>query len=166
MGGRSYAALLLSFFTSAMSLHRATIVWARTTESFAYEDYDRNHVWRFEEGVEVPASATPRFLGEAGRVDPESAFVAALSSCHMLTFLAIAARRRFIVDAYEDHAEGVLGEDAEGQLAMTRVVLRPRVTFGGERRPRAEDVDRMHRLAHEGCFIARSVRTEVVVEPA
>ncbi len=146
-----------------MSEHRVTVSWQRTSEDFAYESYSRNHVWSFEGGVEVPASAAPDFLGEAGRVDPEEAFVAALSSCHMLTFLAIAARKRLVVDGYRDAAVGYLEKNADGKLAVTRVVLRPEVTFREPQPP--ETVEKMHHQSHEACFIASSVKTEVRVEP-
>jgi len=146
-----------------MSEHRVTVAWERTTEDFSYEAYSRNHLWRFEGGVEVPASAAPAFLGEGERVDPEEAFVAALSSCHMLTFLAIAARKRLVVDGYRDAAVGFLEKNAAGKLAITRVVLRPEVSF---REPPPETVvERMHHTAHAECFIASSVTTEVRVEP-
>lgn len=146
-----------------MSEHHATIAWERTTEDFTYDTYSRNHLWRFGGGVEIPASAAPGFLGDAGRVDPEEAFVAALSSCHMLTFLAIAARKRLVVDRYRDSAVGYLEKNADGKLAVTRVVLRPEVVF--QETPAAEVIDRLHHRAHEECFIANSVRTEVRVEP-
>jgi organic hydroperoxide reductase OsmC/OhrA len=147
-----------------MSEHRVTVAWERTTEDFSYESYSRDHTWSFEDGaVVVPASAAPAFRGEASRVDPEEAFVAALSSCHMLTFLAIAARKRLVVDGYRDAAVGYLEKDAGGKLAVTRVVLRPEVAF--REPPPPEVVERMHHLSHEECFIARSVRTDVRVEP-
>lgn len=146
-----------------MSEHQATVSWERTTEDFTYESYSRDHLWRFEGGVEVPASAAPAFLGASERVDPEEALVAALSSCHMLTFLAMAARKRLVVDGYRDSAVGILEKNADGKLAITRVVLRPEVTF--REPPAAEVVERMHHRAHEECFIANSVRTDVRVEP-
>ena len=147
-----------------MSEHRVTVAWERTTEDFVYESYSRSHTWAFEGGVTVPASAAPGFRGDPERVDPEEAFVAALSSCHMLTFLAIAARKRLVVDGYRDEAVGHLEEDAEGKLAMTRVVLRPQVTF--REPPSGEALERLHHQAHEHCFIASSVKTDVRVEPA
>jgi len=147
-----------------MSEHRVTVAWERTSEDFSYEAYSRNHLWRFEGGVEVAASAAPAFLGEGARVDPEEAFVAALSSCHMLTFLAIAARKRLVIDRYQDAAVGFLEKNEAGKLAITRVVLRPEVTF---REPPPERViERMHHTAHAECFIANSVTTDVRVEPA
>jgi organic hydroperoxide reductase OsmC/OhrA len=145
-----------------MSEHKATISWSRGDRDFTYETYPRDHTWRFEGGVEVPASAAPAYLGTAERVDPEEGFVAAVSSCHMLTFLAIAARKRLVVERYDDDAIGVLEKNAEGKLAVTRVTLRPRIAFGGEA-PAADVIERLHELAHESCFIANSVRTEITV---
>jgi organic hydroperoxide reductase OsmC/OhrA len=147
-----------------MSDHTATIEWRRETPDFAYETYNRDHDWSFDAGITVRASATPAYQGNPACVDPEEAFVASLSSCHMLTFLAIAARRRYVVDAYHDEAVGVLGKDASGRLAMTKVTLRPRVTFGGENVPDDEELRRLHDQAHHACFIASSVKTEVTVE--
>jgi organic hydroperoxide reductase OsmC/OhrA len=148
-----------------MSEHRATIEWKRETPDFAYETYNRDHDWRFDAGITVRASATPAYQGSESCVDPEEAFVASLSSCHMLTFLAVAARKKYIVDGYHDEAVGVLAKDAGGRLAITRVTLRPRVTFGGERQPTPEELRQLHDQAHHACFIANSVKTEVAVEP-
>ena len=146
-----------------MSEHRVQVAWERGGVDFGYETYPRDHRWRFEGGVEVPGTAAPAFRGDPKRVDPEAAFVAALSSCHMLTFLAIAARRRLVVDAYEDDAVGFLEKNDAGKLAMTRVVLRPRVRFGGAA-PGADAIADLHARAHRECFIANSVKTEVSVE--
>ena len=148
-----------------MSEHRVTIAWQRETTDFSYETYGRDHVWRFEGGTELAASSTPDFGGNRNLVDPEQAFVAALSSCHMLTFLAIAARRRLIVDRYQDEAIGTLEKNQAGELAMTRVVLRPRISFGGDKKPSDEELERLHERAHRTCFLANSVRTCVTVEP-
>jgi organic hydroperoxide reductase OsmC/OhrA len=148
-----------------MSEHRVTVDWRRGSAEFSYETYPRAHTWTFAGGVEVPASAAPDFKGDPERVDPEAAFVAALSSCHMLTFLALAARKRLTVERYRDEAVGFLEKNEEGRLAVTRVVLRPEVRFGGEAPP-AEELERLHHRAHENCFIASSVRTDVKVEPA
>lgn len=147
-----------------MSVHRTTVRWQPTDAPFTYETYSRAHTWRFPGGAEVAASAAPAYRGDPALVDPEEAFVASLASCHLLTFLAIAVRDGLVVTGYEDEAEGVLAKNADGRLAMTRVVLRPRVTFGGAA-PSAEVVAEMHERAHAECFIANSVRTEVVVEP-
>jgi organic hydroperoxide reductase OsmC/OhrA len=145
-----------------MSEHKATVSWSRDGRDFHYETYSRDHAWTFEGGVTVPASAAPAYLGSEERVDPEEAFVASASSCHMLTFLALAARRRLVVDRYEDRAVGFLDKNADGKLAVTRIELRPKVTFGGAAPP-AEELARLHHLAHEHCFIANSVRTEIAV---
>jgi organic hydroperoxide reductase OsmC/OhrA len=149
-----------------MSEHKAEIRWKRGSADFTYETYDRTHHWRFAGGTEFDASAAPEYRGRAELPNPEEALVAALSSCHMLTFLAVAARRRFAVDSYEDAAVGHMEKNADGKLAITRVELRPRVAFSGEKRPSAEDVARMHEVAHRECFIANSVKTEVSVVPA
>lgn len=148
-----------------MSEHRVTIDWERGDVEFRYETYHREHVWIFEGGTRVEASAAPDFLGNASRVDPEEAFVASLSSCHMLTFLALAARRRLVVERYRDEAVGTMEKNEQGRLAVTRVVLRPRIEFAGVQ-PGAEEVARLHEKAHEHCFIANSVRSEVRVEAA
>ncbi|MFK7991680.1 MAG: OsmC family protein [Sandaracinaceae bacterium] len=148
-----------------MSEHVASIHWTRGDAEFTYETYSRAHTVRFANGIELAASAAPAFLGDADRVDPEASFVAALSSCHMLTFLAIAARKRLVVEGYEDAAIGYLEKNAEGRLAMTRVVLRPKVVFGGAP-PEPEQLKRMHATSHRNCFIANSVTTSVTVEPA
>ncbi len=145
-----------------MSEHVAEIRWVRQSDGFEYNDYNREHTWHFDGGIEVRASAAPSFLGRREFVDPEEAFVASLSSCHMLTFLAVASRKRWVVDAYEDRAIGTLEKDAAGKLAVTRVVLHPVISFHGER-PSSREVKAAHDLSHRECFIARSVRTEVTV---
>src|SRR5437588_3644663 len=109
--------------SEAMSEHKATVEWKRQTPDFTYESYNRDHVWHFDAGITVRASANPAYLGSESCVDPEEAFVASLSSCHMLTFLALAARKKYVVDAYHDEAVGVLAKDAAGRLAMTKVTL-------------------------------------------
>jgi len=147
-----------------MAEHRARIDWKRATESFAYEEYSRDHEWAFPGGQVVQASAAPAFRGNDARVDPEEAFVAAISSCHMLTFLAYCARKRIVVDRYEDDAVGFLETREDKKLAMTRVILRPRVTFAPGHEPDAATLADLHHRSHEHCFIASSVKTEVVVE--
>jgi organic hydroperoxide reductase OsmC/OhrA len=145
-----------------MSQHRATITWDRAGAEFEYESYSRNHLWHLEGGTEVAASAAPEFRGDLEKVNPEEAFVAALSSCHMLTFLALAARKRIVVERYRDDAVGYLEKNEDGRLAMTRVVLSPDITFAEA--PSAADLAHLHERAHANCFIANSVRTEVSVE--
>ncbi len=147
-----------------MSEHKVTLEWKRETDRFSYESYNRDHVWIFEGGVRVPASAAPAYRGNPAHVNPEEALVAALSSCHMLTFLAIAAKKQFVVDRYDDHAVGFLEKNANGKLAITRVILRPRVAFGGPNPPTQEQIHSLHERAHSECFIANSVTTDVTVE--
>lgn len=148
-----------------MSDHVATIEWSRDGASFAYESYPREHTWSFDSGQTVRASAAPDFLGKPDAVDPEEAFVAALSSCHMLTFLAFASKKRMTVNRYTDRAVGTLAKNADGRLAVTRVVLSPHVEFDGDA-PSPEELESLHHRSHEACFIASSVRTEVLVEPS
>jgi organic hydroperoxide reductase OsmC/OhrA len=148
-----------------MSEHAVTVDWKRETPDFGYETYNRDHDWSFDAGITVRASAAPAYKGGESCVDPEEAFVASLSSCHMLTFLALAARKQYMVDRYRDEAVGILGKDAAGSLAMTKVTLRPHVVFGGEKTPSPEELRQLHDRAHHACFIANSVKTEVVIEP-
>jgi organic hydroperoxide reductase OsmC/OhrA len=147
-----------------MSEHQATISWDRGSDDFSYEAYSRDHLWEFENGVKIAASAAPGFRGSIENVDPEEAYVAALSSCHMLTFLAIAARKRFVVNSYTDSAVGYLEKNEDGKLAITRVTLRPKVSFAEEACPSSEGLERLHHLAHAECFIANSVHTSISVE--
>ena len=149
--------------------HRADVEWLRGEQPFIDGRYSRRHALRFDGGAEVAGSASPSVvpapLSDPAAVDPEEAFVASLASCHMLWFLSFAAKRGFRVDRYADAASGVLGKDAEGRTAVTTVTLRPDVRFSGERIPSAEDIRSMHHAAHEACFIANSVRTDVRCEP-
>ncbi len=147
-----------------MSLHHTSLAWQRTTSDFAYETYGRDHVLTFGGGARLEASAAPEYRGDATRANPEEQLVGALSSCHMLTFLAVCAKKGLVVDAYTDDAEGVLEKNTEGRLAVTRVTLRPRVTFGGEAAVDATKLAELHAAAHRGCFIASSVKTVVTVE--
>lgn len=148
-----------------MSEHKASVVWQRHTPEFTYETYDRNHEVTLGNGSRLDASAAAEFRGDPTRTNPEEVFVAALSSCHMLTFLAIAARAGFVVESYVDHAVGTLGRLSPGRMGMTGVVLKPEATFGGDRRPTREEVIAMHEKAHQGCFIANSVSCPVSCEP-
>jgi organic hydroperoxide reductase OsmC/OhrA len=147
----------------------ARIHWERGAALFTDNRFSRGHTWRFDGGVEVPASSSPHVvrvpLSVEAAVDPEEALVAALASCHMLFFLSFAAREHWRVDAYSDDAVGVMGRNAAGKEAMVRVTLRPRVIFSGERLPARTDIDALHHRAHEECYIANSVTTEVRVEP-
>jgi organic hydroperoxide reductase OsmC/OhrA len=149
-----------------MSEHKATIKWARNGADFGYKNYSRDHVWAYDNGVEVPASAAPAYLGNPQRLDPEAAFVGALSSCHMLTFLALASMKGFVVDSYVDDAVGHLEKNAAGKMAITRVDLKPKIEFSGTKQPAQADLDWLHDKAHKECFIANSVTAEVHVLPA
>jgi organic hydroperoxide reductase OsmC/OhrA len=145
-----------------MSEHKATIKWSRAGKDFTYKTYSRDHVWVVN-GNEIPASATSAYLGNPNRVDPEAALVAALSSCHMLTFLALAANKGFVVESYEDAAVGHLEKNPQGKLAITRVELHPMIVYGGAKQPTPADLDALHEKAHKECFIANSVTTVVEV---
>jgi len=147
-----------------MSEHRVHVAWERGGVDFGYESYPRDHRWRFEGGVEVPGTAAPAFRGDPKRVDPEAAFVAALSSCHMLTFLYVAAKHGFVVDAYADDAVGVMTKNEAGRMWVSKVTLAPAITFSGEKRPTPQQLDALHHLAHDECYIANSVKSEVVVQ--
>ncbi|MGH8267619.1 MAG: OsmC family protein [Steroidobacteraceae bacterium] len=150
--------------------YQARIHWERGAAVFTDNRYSRAHTWRFDGGVEVPASSSPHVVrvpwSAANAVDPEEALVAALSSCHMLFFLSLAAGRGFRIDEYTDEAAGVMGKNAAGRTAMLSVTLRPRVAFSGERRPSRGDLEALHHQAHDECFIANSVTTDVRCEPA
>ncbi len=155
-----------------MSKHEytATVSWQRGSDAkFTDQRYSRAHQWAFDGGAVVPASSSPHVvpvpMSNAAAVDPEEAFVAALSSCHMLFFLFHAAKKGFVIDRYEDAAAGVMGKNAAGRVAMLKVTLRPQVSWGGDRRPTAEDLDAMHHQSHIDCYIANSVTCEVAVEP-
>ncbi|MES2509043.1 MAG: OsmC family protein [Pseudomonadota bacterium] len=152
-----------------MSVYTAEIVWTRDDADFASGRYSRKHLLRFDGGVEVAGSSSPQVVplpwSDAAAVDPEEAFVGSLSSCHMLWFLSIAGKRKFTVDSYTDKASGVMAKNAEGKLAMTVVTLRPEVVFSGARQPTRAELDALHHEAHEECFIASSVKTEVRCEP-
>ena len=147
-----------------MSEHRVRVSWAGGSEDFAYESFNRDHRWIFESGIEIKASSAPSFNGNPDCVDPEEGLVGALSSCHMLTFLAISAKKRLIVKSYDDEAVGFLEKNADGKLAVTRAILRPKVVWGGDKTPTQEEVDAIHQKAHSACFIANSILTEVTIE--
>ena len=149
-----------------MSTHHASVSWTRTSPDFTYDSYNRAHEVRFKSGaIVLPASSAPAFKGDADRVDPEEAFGGSLSSCHMLTFLAICARKRLVLDSYVDDAEGTLEKGESGKLWMAHVTLRPRVRFAPGTSVDRATLDQIHHLAHADCFIANSVKTEISVEP-
>jgi organic hydroperoxide reductase OsmC/OhrA len=151
-----------------MSVHAATIRWQRDGQEFTNNRYSRGHKWEFDGGAVVPASASPHVvplpMSIAERVDPEEAFVAAISSCHMLVFLSIAAKRGYVVDEYHDQASGVMAEDEQGSTAITNVTLRPFTIYSGDKRPTKQQVEKMHHRSHQLCFIANSVKTVVETE--
>lgn len=151
-----------------MTTHVAAIKWAAKErgEEFLKARFSRAHTISFDGGTEVPASASPQVVGKwavEAAVDPEEMLVAALSSCHMLSFLHLARLAGFIVTAYEDHLQGVLKEIAPGRRAITKVKLRPKIDWAGPA-PQKEALDRLHHGAHDICFIANSVKTQVTVE--
>lgn len=148
-----------------MSEHKTAIQWNRDGKPFTPEGYSRDHEWNFERGQRLTGSAAPAYLGSAHGVDPEEALVVALSSCHMLTLLAIAAKKGWVIDSYLDEAEGKLGKNDAGRIALTHVTLRPKIVFAEGSAPDAEGLQRLHHSAHEHCFIANSVKTEVTIEP-
>ena len=152
-----------------MSEYFADIIWARQPqENYLDHQYSRGHQWRFDGGATVAASSSPHVVplpySVEANVDPEEAFVASLSSCHMLFFLSIAAKRKFVVDVYIDQAVGIMEKDKTGSVSMTKVTLKPRVKFSGERQPNLQQLEKMHDQSHQQCFIANSVKTEVVTE--
>ena len=152
-----------------MSKYSAVIAWQRDGQPFTDRRYHRQHEWRFDGGAVVAGSSSPLVvpvpLSDPAAVDPEEAFVASLSSCHLLWFLDIACRAGWVVDDYRDEASGVLARNAEGRAAMTLVTLRPQVRFAGDHQPDAAEIHRLHERAHAECFIANSVKTEVRCEP-
>jgi organic hydroperoxide reductase OsmC/OhrA len=149
--------------------YSARLHWERGNAPFTDNRFSRGHSWHFDGGVEVPASSSPQVvrvpMSVAAAVDPEEALVASLSSCHMLWFLGLAAQGGWRVDDYSDDARGVMGKNSAGKTAMLQVTLRPRVAFSGERVPSRAEIATLHHRAHEECFIANSVTTEVLIEP-
>jgi organic hydroperoxide reductase OsmC/OhrA len=147
--------------------YRAEIVWTRDGAAFTDNRYSRGHVWRFDGGVEVPASSSPLSvklpLSREDAVDPEEALVAALASCHMLFFLSFAAKGGFVVDRYEDAAVAVMSKNEHGKLFISKITLNPVIAFSGAKWPSLEEFNALHHHSHEECYIANSVRAEVVV---
>ena len=150
--------------------YSARIRWARGESDFRSGRYSRRHAWEFDEGVTVPASSSPLSVrlpfSAADAVDPEEALVAATSSCHMLFFLSFAQKAGFLIDAYSDEASGLMEPDASGKQSIARITLRPRIAFAGEKRPTGAELADLHHNAHEHCYIANSIRAEVMIEPA
>ena len=150
-----------------MAEHKAIISWKRTSPEFLKGRYSREHNWTFDGGLTIPASPSPSVVpapySNPAHVDPEEAYVASISSCHMLTFLYVASRQGFQVDSYEDEAVGVMTKNERGTPWVSSVVLHPRIIYSGEKRPTPADEERLHHLAHEQCFIANSIKSEVTV---
>jgi organic hydroperoxide reductase OsmC/OhrA len=153
-----------------MHKYEATISWKRDDQKFSDNRYSRAHEWTFDGGARIAASSSPLSVPEpmsvAANVDPEEALVAATSSCHMLFFLYIAGKRGLIVDSYVDRAFGVMEKNSAGKVAITRIILRPEIGFAGEHRPTANELDAIHHESHDQCFIANSIKAEVIIEPA
>ncbi|MDA7746765.1 OsmC family protein [Psychromonas sp.] len=152
-----------------MSSYFAKINWVRRHDEIYIDNkYSRGHEWIFDGGVTVQASSSPHVVplpySVAEYVDPEEAFVASLSSCHMLFFLSIAAKNKYVVDSYADDAVGIMDKDSDGHISMTKVTLKPYVQFSGDNKPTIEQLEAMHHLSHQQCFIANSVKTEIVTE--
>lgn len=150
-----------------MSKHKATIRWKRTSADFLSGKYSREHNWHFDGGLTVPASPSPSLVpvpySNPAHIDPEEAFVASVSSCHMLTYLFLASQHGFQVDSYDDEATGVMRKNERGASWVSVVLLHPRIAYSGEKLPAPADEERLHHLAHEQCFIANSIKTEVKV---
>ena len=152
-----------------MSDHKASLRWTRSGPDFIRGKYSREHTWTFDGGLTVPASPSPSVVpapwSNTANVDPEEAFVASISSCHMLNFLWVASKEGFIADSYEDEAVGVMTKNERGVPWVSAVTLRPRIVWSGDKLPTPSDLERLHHRAHEGCFIANSVRTRITVKP-
>jgi organic hydroperoxide reductase OsmC/OhrA len=148
-----------------MSEHIVNLSWKNDSEDFLYKNYDRTHSWKFEGGIVVQASAAPEYLGKKEFVNPEEAFAASLASCHMLTFLAIASMKKYIVESYEDKAVAILEKNEKSKMAVTKLYLRPKITFTGDNIPDETVIHEMHRRSHAECFISNSVLTEIIIEP-
>jgi organic hydroperoxide reductase OsmC/OhrA len=148
-----------------MSEYKVYLSWKNESEDFSYKTYDRTHQLKFGGGTVVKGSAASDYLGKAQLVNPEETFAASLASCHMLTFLAIAAMKKYKVASYEDNAVAILGKNEKLIMAVTTVFLRPKIIFEGDNIPDTTIIDKMHNFAHKECFIANSVLTEIIVEP-
>jgi organic hydroperoxide reductase OsmC/OhrA len=150
-----------------MSEHKATIHWQRSGPDFLKGKYSREHTWLFDGGVTIAASPAPSVVpapwSNPACVDPEEAFVAAIASCHMLTFVWLASKQGFHIDRYGDEAVGTMAKNERGVPSVSRVTLRPQIVWSGDKRPTTAEIDHLHHAAHEQCFIANSVKSEVVV---
>jgi len=154
----------MSTTTHEDDLHHVALHWEKGDQPFTYETYTRSHTVHFGSGTTVPASSAPTYLGDKTRVNPEEQILGAISSCHMLTFLAIAAKKRLEVLRYDDDATAVLGKNEDGRIAVVSATLRPKVVFGDAHAVDAETLQRLHESSHRGCFIANSVRFPITIE--
>lgn len=148
-----------------MSEHKVKITWVNEREDFSYKGYDRTHKVEFENGKSFIGSAAPEYMGDIQFINPEEELASALSSCHMMTFLFVASRKKFIVESYEDEAVALLEKNDNGKMAVTKMYLNPKIKFKGENKPSLEQLNDLHEKAHEGCFIANSVLTEIIINP-
>jgi organic hydroperoxide reductase OsmC/OhrA len=150
-----------------MSEYHASVIWQRGTQSFLDNKYSRGHQWHFDGGAIVAASSSPHIVplpySVEENVDPEEAFIASLSSCHMLFFLSLAAKAGWLVERYSDNAIGYMQQEDDGAIWMAKVILRPEITFGGEAKPTQQQLERLHHQAHQKCFIANSVKTVIEI---
>jgi organic hydroperoxide reductase OsmC/OhrA len=150
-----------------MGEYKAIIKWRRNSPDFLKGQYSREHTWTFDGGMTIPASPSPHVVpapwSNPANVDPEEAFVAAISSCHMLTFLWLASRQGFQIDSYEDETVGVMTKNEKGMPWVSSVTLNPKIIFSGEKTPATRDENELHHAAHEQCFIANSVKTEIII---
>jgi len=150
-----------------LSIYTANVIWKRGKQAFTDNKYSRAHTWIFDGGCEIPASPSPHIVplpySVEENVDPEEAFIASLSSCHMLFFLSIAAKKKLLIDSYDDNAIGILEENSQDQLVMTKITLDPKIIFSNKQ-PSKEEIKKMHHLAHQQCFLANSVKTEITVK--
>ena len=150
-----------------MSEHKAAICWKRTQPDFIKGKYSREHTWTFDGGVTVPASPSPSVVpapySNPAHVDPEESFVAAVSSCHMLTFLYVASKQGFQLDSYEDEAVGVMTKNEQGVSWISLITLHPKIVYSGPKLPTPADEEHVHHLAHTQCFISNSIKTEVKI---
>jgi len=152
-----------------MSNYFATVKWQRQNgEVFNDNKYSRAHIWKFNGGQTIQASSSPHVVplpySVEANVDPEEAFIASISSCHMLFFLSLASNQKFIIESYTDKASGILQPDENKNVAMTDVTLKPKIIFSGKKQPTKEQIDKIHHLAHKQCFIANSIKTKIIIQ--
>ena len=147
-----------------MSEYKLKLIWKNSSNSMDYKLFNRDHEWHFEGGITLKASSAPEYFGDSSLVDPEQAFVASISSCHMLTFLAICSKKKLVVKEYTDNPVGFLEKNDDGKYVMTRVLLKPHVIFDQKVKiPSSEEINKIHDNSHNHCFIANSVKTKILI---